>query len=131
MLEKKSTLNKVLHNNGPIVVAIVYRYKTYFSQVPICCEFNKACNKNSVRLQTFNWSIKKPMNIWISAFEKNGFLRNIWFSAHLLSQSKCGTSLKFLPNFHNYWRSASVVSLASQIPILDTAHNTHYFSSYC
>ena len=60
-------------------------------------------------------SIKQKRNIWITSlftsFEKNEFLRNVWFSVHLLNQIGMQIFLEFSVNFYNDWRWHDLVSV--------------------
>ena len=49
--------------------------------------------------------------MWISAFEKNEFLINIWFLVHLCSQIRMQTFLEISPNFYNHYRWHDFVSV--------------------
>ena len=63
-------------------------------------------------------------------FEKNEFLRNISFSAHLLSSLKVVNS-RNNQKCHDSVLCISLLSLSSQILILVTTLGTHYSSSSC
>ena len=74
--------------------------------------------------------------MWISAFERNDFLRDIWFSRHLFKQTRRRPSLKLLQSFIMIRDDESlsvylVIGSASQILILATALGIHYLSYSC
>ena len=119
------------------IVYIASSWLCFFSFSSTDMLWNQKVVKN-IPLTCKHWIIEKR-NPLISVFEKNEFLRNVWFSAHLFKQIKMLTFLKISKNFQKYWNwrvnlSSVYVYLAelhSQTPMHATRLDIHYSSSSC
>ena len=73
--------------------------------------------------------------MWILAFEKNEFLRNIWFSVHQYSQIRMQTFVEVLKNDYDDWKWHDFVSAYLFHPVkyqsLSLPCFIHYFSFSC